>query len=73
MFQVPLVNMRLKITPTPSNTPTNTPTLTPTSTICPTPSVTQTTTPSSTPPSPEFLLQEDGSLILQEDNGQIVI
>jgi hypothetical protein len=41
--------------------------------VTPTPTTTFTPTPSPTPPIPEYLLQEDGSFILQEDNGQIII
>ena len=54
------------------STPTPTPTLTRTPTV--TPTNTQTPTPSSSPSiATEYLLQEDGSFILQEDNGQIII
>ena len=54
------------------STPTPTPTLTRTPTV--TPTNTQTPTPSSSPLiATEYLLQEDGSFILQEDNGQIII
>ena len=70
-------------TPTVTETPTPTPTTglspTPTSTITPTISETPTNTPTETPtptptlPDENFLLQEDYSMILQEDGDGIVI
>lgn len=53
----------IKLVPTPSMTSSVTPTLTPT--ITPTPSVTPTTD--------NFLLQENGDFILQENNNNIII
>jgi hypothetical protein len=68
-------------TQTPSETPTQTPTNTetPTETPTPTPSITSSETPTNTPtptptlPDENFLLQEDYSMILQEDGDGIYI
>jgi hypothetical protein len=68
-------------TQTPSETPTQTPTNTetPTETPTPTPSITSSETPTNTPtptptlPDENFLLQEDYSMILQEDEDGIYI
>jgi hypothetical protein len=64
-------------TETPTNTSTETPTQTPTPTNTPTPSITPTNTPtpSSTPTgtTTNFLLQEDGFEILQEDGSSILL
>ncbi len=62
-------------TQTPTPTPTETPTETPTPTITETPTETPTNTPTPTPTLPDenFLLQEDYSMILQEDGDGIYI
>jgi hypothetical protein len=59
------------VTPTITDTPTSTPTQTPTPTITDTP--TSTPTPTPTLPDNNFLLQEDYSMILQEDGFGIYI
>jgi hypothetical protein len=64
-------------TPTPTPTQTPTPSITPTHTITPTvtssntPTPTYTPTPTATPIN--YLLQEDGFFLLQEDGSQIII
>jgi hypothetical protein len=62
-------------TPTQTQTPTNTETPSPTAEQTPTNTYTPTQTPTPTPTLPDenFLLQEDYSMILQEDGGGIVI
>ena len=61
------------ITPTPTNTPTttSTPTLTPTPTNTPTTTSTPTNTPTST--QINYLLQEDGFYLLQENGSKLII
>ena len=63
------------VTPTNTETPTQTqtPTNTETGTSTPTPTNTETTTPTPTLPDNNFLLQEDGFMLLQEDGSAIYI
>jgi len=68
----PTVTPTNTATPTPTNT--STPTVTPTNTATPTPTSTPTPTPSTSEViSTNFLLQENGNKLLQEDNGHIMV